>query len=311
VFDHPALFYRDHDDYLDAVVPFIRAGLDAGEPVLVAVPEPNLGLLLDALGTDAAGIEMDDMGVAGRNPGRIIGTVLLPFADKHSGRRVRVVGEPIWLGRSVTEYPACAQHEALINVAFAGREATIVCPYHLDGLHPRIIEDAKRTHPALWQDDRRSASSRFGDPITVADSFNTTLPPAPLAAVKMSIHDLNLGDVRDFVTAHAIEFGLSKDRVDDAVLAVNELAANSLVHSGGAGRLAAWIDHGRVVFQVSDTGHIKDPLAGRIPAPVDQIGGRGLLFTHRLADLVRIHTVPGGTTVRVFFDLPGTERDYR
>jgi hypothetical protein len=82
------------------------------------------------------------MTVAGRNPGRIIPTVLLAFANAHPGRRVRLIGEPIWAGRSPVEYPACAQHEALINAAFTGRPATILCPYNTELLDPVWIEDA-------------------------------------------------------------------------------------------------------------------------------------------------------------------------
>jgi hypothetical protein len=69
-FVHPALLYRDSDEYLAATVPFIRDGLAAGEPVAVAVPDPNLALLRDALGADAERILFRDMTVAGRNPGR-------------------------------------------------------------------------------------------------------------------------------------------------------------------------------------------------------------------------------------------------
>ena len=39
------------------------------------------------------------------------------FVREHPGSRVRIVGEPIWAERTDEEYPACAEHEALINVA--------------------------------------------------------------------------------------------------------------------------------------------------------------------------------------------------
>jgi anti-sigma regulatory factor (Ser/Thr protein kinase) len=304
-FEHPALLYRDNDDYLEATVPFIREGLAADEALLVAVPEPNLALVRDALGSDACDVEFIDMGVAGRNPGRIIGEVLLPFSEKSGDRRARIIGEPIWLGRTATEYPACAQHEALINVAFAGRRATILCPYHLDSLHPRVIEDAKRTHPIMWLDDHRSVSPRYGDPLAAAESFNFALSPVPSMAAAMLVRDLNLSEVRRFTAAEATALGLLPDRVDDAVLVVDELATNTFRHAGGTGRLAAWIDHDQVIFQLTDDGYIMNPLAGRRPAAADQLDGRGLLFVNRMSDLVRIHTQPGGTTVRVYFDRRG------
>ncbi|HEX9499900.1 MAG TPA: MEDS domain-containing protein, partial [Mycobacterium sp.] len=48
------------------------------------------------------------------------------------------------------EYPACVQHEALINMAFEGRGLTILCPYDTAHLGPRALVDARMTHPVLW-----------------------------------------------------------------------------------------------------------------------------------------------------------------
>src|SRR5690349_5948381 len=148
-FAHPALLYRDTGEYLAGTLPFIRDGLAAGEPVAVAVPGPHLELLRDALGADAGRVRLLDMRVVGGNPGRILPGVLLAFANAHADRRVRIIGEPIWPGRTPVEYPACAQHEALINAAFAGRAATVLCPYDTGRLDPAWIRDSYRTHPVL------------------------------------------------------------------------------------------------------------------------------------------------------------------
>src|SRR5688500_18605459 len=133
--DHPALLYRGREAYLRGVLPFIRHGLAGGQPGRVGVPDASLGLIRDALGRAApAEVVMRDMSVAGRNPGRIIPDVLLRFADAHAGKAVRIIGEPIWPERDELEYPACVQHEALINSVFAGRDAAVLCPYDVAGL---------------------------------------------------------------------------------------------------------------------------------------------------------------------------------
>ena len=44
-FEHAAVFYRSTDEYLDAVLGFVAAGLEHADPVLVAVPSPKIGLL--------------------------------------------------------------------------------------------------------------------------------------------------------------------------------------------------------------------------------------------------------------------------
>jgi anti-sigma regulatory factor (Ser/Thr protein kinase) len=56
-----------------------------------------------------------------------------------------------------------------------------------------------------------------------------------------------------------------------------------------------------LVVEVADAGRLDDPLAGRRPAPPHQLGGRGLLMVHHLADLVRTATGPGGTTTRTYW----------
>jgi hypothetical protein len=105
-FVHPALFYRTEQEYTQQTVTFLREGLTNGEPTAVAVPGPNLELIKAGLGGDAEGILFLDMTEAGRNPGRIIPKVLRGFADAHPKGRVRIIGEPIWAGRSAVEYPA-------------------------------------------------------------------------------------------------------------------------------------------------------------------------------------------------------------
>jgi anti-sigma regulatory factor (Ser/Thr protein kinase) len=298
-FVHPALFYDNTADYLDGTVPYIEAGLAAGEPVMVAVPGENLEHIRGALGRDAARVELHDMTVAGRNPGRIIPGVLLAFAAAHPADRVRIIGEPIWAGRTETEYPACAQHEALINAAFAGRPATILCPYDVRRLDPGWVRDAYRTHPVVRTTDGTARSPAYGDPAVVAGSFNQPLPAPPAGCATVPVRDGNLGEVRRFVADHAVAAGLAAGRVAELTVAVNELASNTVRHTGGDGTVAVWSDADRLVCQVTDSGHIGDPLAGRIPASVRQLGGRGLVLVNQLCDFVRVHTRPGATAIRI------------
>ncbi|WP_131742938.1 anti-sigma factor RsbA family regulatory protein [Actinomadura roseirufa] len=303
-FAHPALFYHDDEEYLAGIVPFVRAGRAAGEPVAVAVPAARLPVLRDALGAAAADVAWLDMSEAGRNPGRIIPGVLRAFADRHPGGRVRIVGEPIWPGRSAEEYPACAQHEALINLAFEGREVSILCPYDAAGLDPVALADARATHPVVIDRDGERASPEYA-PGRVIRRYNRPLPEPRGAASLASLTSLAFGlpelpEVREFARRAAAGLGLAPASVDDLEIAVHELAANSCVHGGGSGTVRLWAEGGLVVCEVRDAGEITDPLAGRRPAELSPHGGRGILLVHHLADLVRVHTGPEGTAVRVF-----------
>ncbi|MGE3285279.1 MAG: anti-sigma factor RsbA family regulatory protein [Pseudonocardia sp.] len=297
---HPALYYADRADYLAGVVGFVREGLERGEPVLVAVPEPNLGAVSDALtAAERAAVQLVDMRRAGRNPGRIIGGVLSAFVAEHPGRRVRIVGEPIWPGRSDDEYPACAEHEALINLALHDAPASVLCPYDTTGLDNGRIQDAARTHPVLIEGGRRWHSLDYADPAAVAATFDRPLPPAPSDAdIQVVGGPVGPAQARRFVHDVAAQAGMSPSRIAALRSVVQELVINTIVHAGGRGLLTVWVTDEHLVCQIEDPGFLPDVLAGRRPAAPSDVG-HGLRLVHDLADLVRVHRRPGGTTIRV------------
>ncbi|MEU9190434.1 sensor histidine kinase [Streptomyces sp. NPDC048484] len=297
-FMHPALFYRDDPEYLAGTLPFVLEGLSASEPVAVAAPAARLELITAELGRAAEAVHLVDMTLAGRNPGRIIPSVLRAFADARTDVRVRIIGEPIWPGRTVAEYPACVQHEALINEAFSGRDVTILCPYDAGALPEDVLADAHATHPTVITAGRQWASDAY-DPWKVLARCNEPLHPPP-GATAFHYDAKTLPAVRDFALAEARERGMNAVRLQDLALVVAELTTNSVVHAGGRGTLRLWAENEQIVCQVQDFGRLSDPLVGRRPARPDQIGGRGLLLVHYLSDLVRLHTADDGTTVRSY-----------
>ncbi len=269
----------------------------------MAVPEPRLGLLRDQLG-DEGGVHFLDLGQAGGNPGRIIPTILHPFLAEQQTRGARVLGEPIWPGRPAAEYTAAVQHEALVNLAFAGHAVTMRCPYDLTQLGRRAKDDAERTHPVLFHGKTGRPSVAYDDPAQVAVGATANLPPPPSNAVERDFGVGELGGVRRFVREQAKNAGLPQTRIDDLLIAVNEIAGNTLSYAGGFGILRTWQADGSLVCEIRDRGTMNDLLAGRqIPGP-DALGGRGLLMANQLSDLVQLHPGPAGTTVRLHFHLP-------
>src|SRR5262245_4916983 len=232
--EHDALFYTDAASYRSGCLDFVRAGLEHDEPVLVAVPQPGLGLIRSALTeAEADRVRTADMAQKGRNPGRIIGTVLTAFVREHAGERVRIIGEPIWAGRSAAEYPACAEHEALINVALADAPAYVLCPYDVRRLGREWLTDATRTHPTLAADGERWKSPAYADPVALAAGFARVPEPAPPDADVLVIGpSTGPSTARRFVHDYALAAGMSQERLRDLRTAVQELVVNTVVHAG-------------------------------------------------------------------------------
>lgn len=300
-FGHFALFYRAPDEYATQVAAFLREGLIAGEPTFVAVPPDRHDWLRDALGSQLNGTRFEDMTQLGRNPARIIPKVR-EFVDAHPGEHVRYVGEPIWDTRTPAELREATRHEALINLAFAGANAAILCPYDAIRLPSAVIADARRTHPTLVADGAAAPSPVYAGPENLPASCQTSLVPPPDDAMSLR-YTTDLPAVRAEVEKRARQAGLSEAKIVDLVLAVSEVAANTVKHARSPGTLDITVDEREIVCTIHDAGTITDPLAGRRrPAP-NASSGHGLWLVNQICDLVEIRSEESGTTIRLHMSL--------
>jgi anti-sigma regulatory factor (Ser/Thr protein kinase) len=128
-------------------------------------------------------------------------------------------------------------------------------------------------------------------------------PPSPTSDAMYHTYRSDLSQVRALVRQEAGEAGLTESRVDDLVLAVSEVAANTLRHTQAPGTLAIWHDANEVVCEIHDEGTIADPLVGhRKPAP-GASSGHGLWLVRQVCDLVELTSDADGTTVRMHMAL--------
>jgi anti-sigma regulatory factor (Ser/Thr protein kinase) len=299
-FRHEAVFYRGLDDLTESLLPFIREGLDRGEPTLAVLPADRVRVLEKGLGADAARVSFLDMEELGRNPARII-AAWRGFLEAHEGcPAVRGVGEPVWDGRRREELDECRFHESLLNLAFdSGPAWQLICPYDAAALPVEVLDDVMLTHPVV-RSGAELAHERYGGHAFAFHSFSEPLPPPPAFAAEVSFNGLDLAGLRAIVRRVCQASGLSQDNTDDLVLSVHELATNSVEHGGGRGLLRTWVDHDALVFEVSDGGLIRDPLVGRIPGLALCEAGRGVWLANQLCDLVQVRSSARGTVVRVF-----------
>lgn len=98
---------------------------------------------------------------------------------------------------------------------------------------------------------------------------------------------------------HGRRAGLTDERLAEVVLAVHEVAGNSVQHGGGAGNLSIWHTAHRIAFDVTDRGRIDDPLVGRFPPALDNDHDRGLGIANQLCDLVQVRSTAAGSSVRL------------
>jgi anti-sigma regulatory factor (Ser/Thr protein kinase) len=304
-FVHEAFLHRGDEEFLTGVLPHVREGLENDEAVLVVEPRPRLHLLREALGDDAAAVDLVDMERIGANPARIIPFWAAAVAEHAaSGRGLRGVDEPAHGARRPAELLECEVHEALLNHAFdPGPAWHLLCPYDVTALPAAMREAALRTHPAWWGPGAGGPSPTFvptGDGLDLAALPRAgALPPPTDVVLRGEFGRADLPAVRRTVRQYARSCGLDDEQVESLELAASELASNCVRHGGGGGSLAMWQEPDAAVVEFTDTGRITDPLLGRRRPHPDQEGGMGLYLVHQLCDLVQVRTGPAGTTVRV------------
>jgi anti-sigma regulatory factor (Ser/Thr protein kinase) len=124
-----------------------------------------------------------------------------------------------------------------------------------------------------------------------------------------------LAGLREAVLGYATACGMPEDQAIDVMLAVHELAANTVHHGPGHGRLRIHVTASTLHCEVSDPGlSCRDGRApdgtggqapgtpGAVPWPVEQ--GHGLWLVHTAADHLRVTSGPHGSLITAVFALP-------
>jgi len=163
---HRGLVYGSDDEYLAATVPFLVDGVNRSDCALVVTSPAQTRLLRDALGADASRVEFRDSAEWYRSPRHALEGYRSFVRERIEGGApwIRVVGEPVWLGRSRAEVAAWMRYESIINLSLATSPATIVCPYDARSLPGRVVESARRNHPEIVQDGTAASSPAYHDP---------------------------------------------------------------------------------------------------------------------------------------------------
>jgi transcriptional regulator with XRE-family HTH domain len=164
--DHSALAYRSTEEFLRFAVPFLEEGRRRGESLLVVTDGDKSRRLRRVLGPGAEAVSFASSADWYSTPPAALRRYRAYVDERvdEGAAWVRVIGEPVWAGRSPAEVSAWVRYESLINVALASAPATVVCPYDAGALAADLLTRAHRTHPAVTADGRQGPSARYQDP---------------------------------------------------------------------------------------------------------------------------------------------------
>ena len=164
--EHQALVYRSDTEFLSAVIPFLNTAIERSEPALLVATPANLELVRDALGGDANRVDHDDSSGWYSSPVEALRRYRSYLEERIAGGStwVRIVGEPVWEGRSSDEVREWTRYESIINLSFATAPATILCTYDARLLPASVLADAYCTHPNLAHSAGADASPNYRNP---------------------------------------------------------------------------------------------------------------------------------------------------
>jgi transcriptional regulator with XRE-family HTH domain len=164
--EHRVLPYGSDKEFLAGAVPFLSEGVARSHSVLAVTTQAQIGLLRDSLDDPSGHVEFADSVDWYRSPADALSSYGAFVKQKFDAGAtwIRIVGEPVWGGRSAAETHAWTRYESMINLTFASSPATIVCPYDVRSVPTDVVADAHRTHPEVTHGTNKAASHAYREP---------------------------------------------------------------------------------------------------------------------------------------------------
>ena len=164
--EHSVFPYRADDQFRTAIGPFLAEGIERSEALLAVTTAANIELLREHLGKNARNVEFIDASGFYSTPVAAL-EAFRAFTDAKLERGAawaRIVGEPVWVGRSDAEVHLWTRYESLLNLVFSAYPLTLVCLYDERLVAPEIVRQAHLTHPHAVGAEGSSNSPGYTDP---------------------------------------------------------------------------------------------------------------------------------------------------
>ena len=260
---HGAAVVSTQDELLAAALPFLDAGLRAGDLVALACPPETVDLLAAELGERVSAVEIEPrISLLGSRAPDALSTCLQYLeravaagATGGSGR-LRVLAE-VDFGGDPADWREGQRFESVFNQR--GRRRAGVLRLPVDRAPPprsAVVDSAAATHPLLVQ--RRDLVRRVPASWIRARTSPPSRCPAPPSRTtnrSSSIEDAaSLAGLRHKLGAVLATLVRDRDQQEDLHLATAEIAANAFRHGVRPVAARVWADGDRVICVISDRG---------------------------------------------------------
>ena len=300
---HEAMFFASQQALLEAGVPWLRGGLDAGEVIALACDPENNAALAASLGDHSAVRVLPQERIYYKAVDAVAfyhDLITTTVAADHA--RVRVLGE-VGFGANARGHDEWLRFEAVCNHALASLPLWSVCAYYTPDLPQSLVDTALATHPWLRTADGTAPNHDYVAPARLLSRPGPPLPPPNRGASTVALtHEGDLREIRRWLRTRLDDVDTGTEVAEAVVLAVNEVAGNGLRHGRPPVGVTLWLTPNHILCDVTDHGPgIVDPLAGYTPPNQRRLAehGAGLWLTRRLCDEVTIAHGSTGFTVRM------------
>jgi anti-sigma regulatory factor (Ser/Thr protein kinase) len=295
---HNALVYESAGEYLAHAVPFLKAGIEAGEGAVVAHTKPGLAMMREALGAESVHVTFVDISAAYTRPTRTLAAYHKVYVEQlRKTPTLRAVAD-VQCGPDPNDWELWTGYEAVFNRSFGHLPAWVLCSYDANGTPDPIIEGVWQTHPEVIADDSLQGSERYEDPDDLLRRI--TPPPALLTGLRQIPFRGGAEGLREQLARELAASGMSEAQSLELLLAATEVANNAMQHGGGIREVRVGGVGGRFVCEIADQGDgFDDPAAGYL-APREGIGA-GLWVARQLTWRIEFFHSPTGFTTRIWF----------
>jgi len=302
---HDALFYGSTKELVAAATSFLRAGLEAGDDVVVVCTEEHNHAISDAMGANADLTYLPRGQIYRRAPFAVPAYRRFLQSRVDAGaRRVRLLGEVEFVGAEAPGWREWGRFEAVCNQALAPYPLWSVCAYDTHTLPAMVLTTGELTHPHVRRGSSRTENPLYVEPAVFLDLMADHESERPdLTEPALAITDVHdLYQLRHEIRSLLVSGGTDPAAAENFLLATNEVATNALRHGRGPVLVRLWVTAERFVCTVTDQGEgFDDPFAGYFSLTSDDVpeGQFGLWLARQLCDDFTASHTPEGFTVRL------------